>query len=145
MEAYIPACPECKQITDKISQLRTTTLSPSYTKINETLTEIQQLIQKTQPDESTPNFYSFENKILIITTFQLRSNNLGRTQIKLGIAYSEGNPANRILKIDPQIASDRIGAALAASSLALSTAQELGVLSPWLTSAVDSNNNGSAY
>ena len=131
MEAYIPACPECKQITDKISQLRTTTLSPSYTKINETLTEIQQLIQKTQPDESTPNFYSFENKILIITTFQLRSNNLGRTQIKLGIAYSEGNPANRILKIDPQIASDRIGAALAASSLALSTAQELGVLSPW--------------
>ena len=95
------------------------------------MSEIQHLIQKTLPDENTPNFFSFENRILIITTYQLHSNNLGRTQIKLGIAYSEENPANRILKIDPQIASDRIGAALAASSLALSTAQELGVLTPW--------------
>ena len=130
MESDDQACLKCNEVAEKIKQIKESLVSPSYTKLNETLAEIYDLIQGTQIPLDVPDFHSLEDKILIITSFKLRSNNLGRSQVRIGVALSESNPSNRILKVDPMLATDRIGAAILAATLGLKTAQEIGILYP---------------
>ena len=131
MESGEQTCPKCNEIIEKIKHIRENLISPSYTKITESLNEIHDIIQGTQADQNTPDFYSLEDKILIITSFKVRSNNLGRAQVKIGVAFGGSNPSNRIVKVDPVLTSDRISAAILAAILALKTAREIGVLYPW--------------
>ena len=131
MESGAQACLKCNEITEKIKHIRENLISPSHTKLTETLVEIYEIIQGTQDVQNTPDFYSLENRILFVTSFKLRSNNLGRAQIKIGVAFGGSNPSNRIIKVDPVLTSDRISAAILAAILGLKTAQEIGVLHPW--------------
>ena len=131
MEPHAPTCPECRAIKGKITQLKANSISPSYTKLNETISEIENLILKTPIVDRPPDFYSLDDRILICTTFKLRTNNLGRVETKIGVAFGETNPSNRIVKVEPVLTSDRISAAILAASLPLTTAQEIGILAPW--------------
>ena len=131
MESGAQACQKCNEITEKIKHIRENLISPSHTKLTETLVEIYEIIQGTQDVQNTPDFYSLENKILIVTSFKLRSNNLGRAQVKIGAVFGGSNPSNRIIKVDPVLTFDRVGAAILAATLGLKTAQEIGVLHPW--------------
>ena len=131
MENGAHACVNCNAISEKINQLKSNTTSPSYTKLRETLDEILEVIHGAHPSENIPDFYSLGNKILVVTSFKLKLNTLGRGQLKIGVFFGMSNPANRTLKVDPTLVSDRTAAAISAATLGLRSAQEIGILHPW--------------
>ena len=61
--------------------IRENLISPSYTKLTETLDEIHDIIQGTQADQNTPDFYSLEDKILIDATVPLVPPKVMRVQL----------------------------------------------------------------
>ena len=131
METGAHACTNCITITEKINQIKSNTTSPSYTKLRETLDEILEVIHGAQPTDDIPDFYSLGDKILVATSFKLKLNTLGRGQLKIGVFFGISNPANRTLKVDPTLASDRTAGAICAATLGLRSAQEIGIIHPW--------------
>ena len=131
-------CLRCENIEFLIRSTLYFNPTPTYTRLLEVLREVVETTRLHLPTvEFVPLYYTYQGSVLAAIEIVYFKNRARDFFCTTSCHFSDGNAANRIVHIPPNLATDFTSATLASVALVLSSGRDANIRSIWKAAIKD--------